>query len=40
MIVAPALVVPDRVVSPVALPLPTVLVAGADHIEPTGQEGR
>lgn len=33
MIAAPA-----RVVSPVALRLPTVLVAGADHIEPSGQE--
>jgi len=29
-----------RGVSPVALWRPTVLVAGADHIEPSGQEDR
>ena len=34
------IVVPARVVSPVALRRPTVLVAGADHIEPSGQEDR
>jgi hypothetical protein len=28
------------VVSHVAVPRPTVVVAGADHIEPSGQEDR
>jgi hypothetical protein len=34
------IVVPIRVVSPVERRRPTVPVAGADHIEPCGQEDR
>lgn len=34
------IVVPAHAVSPVGLWPPTALVAGADHIEPSGQEDR
>ena len=40
MTVVPLVVVSPVVVSPVVFRQPTVLAAGADHIEPNGQEDR